>query len=168
MTILDTYDKLHQDGEITLKQAQEFSINQLSRIRFSHNEYIWINDTKGWMVLHPDQTLHNKDGLSIRDGAGRSLIKEFIDLTKDQALHAVEYQWIQPGSSEYTRKVSYVKLYSKWGWVVGTGIHTTDITRMFIHLFMVHLFVAVAVIVVMFFLLKCLTKALTNTVRFDK
>jgi methyl-accepting chemotaxis protein len=35
--------------------------------------------------------------------------------------------WPKPGSSTPVPKVSYVKLYRDWGWVIGTGIYVDDI-----------------------------------------
>ncbi len=34
----------------------------------------------------------------------------------------VTYQWPLPGTDDNCPKISYVKLYEPWDWVVGTGV----------------------------------------------
>jgi methyl-accepting chemotaxis protein len=39
----------------------------------------------------------------------------------------VKYYWPKPGASEPMPKISYVKLYPEWGWIVGSGIYIDDV-----------------------------------------
>jgi methyl-accepting chemotaxis protein len=43
----------------------------------------------------------------------------------------VAYQWDREGSSEAIDKISYVKLFQPWGWVIGTGIYIDDVNSIF-------------------------------------
>ena len=39
----------------------------------------------------------------------------------------VDYLWPKPGHDQPVAKVSYVKGYAPWGWVVGSGIYVDDL-----------------------------------------
>jgi methyl-accepting chemotaxis protein len=39
----------------------------------------------------------------------------------------VDYLWPKPGSDKPVPKISYVRLFSPWGWIVGSGIYVDDI-----------------------------------------
>ena len=43
----------------------------------------------------------------------------------------VEYQWDKQGTDQPVDKVSYVKLFQPWGWVIGTGIYLDDVDDIF-------------------------------------
>jgi methyl-accepting chemotaxis protein len=40
----------------------------------------------------------------------------------------VEYYWPRAGSEEPIHKISYAAGFEPWGWVIGTGLYTDDIT----------------------------------------
>ena len=35
--------------------------------------------------------------------------------------------WPKPGQEDPVAKLSYVKMFKEWGWIVGTGIYVDDI-----------------------------------------
>ncbi|MDA3861846.1 MAG: methyl-accepting chemotaxis protein, partial [Melioribacteraceae bacterium] len=41
----------------------------------------------------------------------------------------VDYYWIKSGESEASPKVSYVKSFEKWQWIVGSGIYIDDVEK---------------------------------------
>jgi methyl-accepting chemotaxis protein len=43
----------------------------------------------------------------------------------------VEYLWPKPGTTEPVPKVSFVKLYRPWGWIVGSGVYLDDVQAEF-------------------------------------
>ncbi|PNB40264.1 chemotaxis protein, partial [Pseudomonas sp. FW305-130] len=38
----------------------------------------------------------------------------------------VAYRWPKPGSDAPQPKISFVKKFAPWGWVIGTGAYQTD------------------------------------------
>lgn len=59
---------------------------------------------------------------------GKNIFIEFIEKAKSGG-GVVEYYWPKPDSNNSYRKISNVKLFEKWGWVIGTGIYLDDIER---------------------------------------
>ncbi|WP_159279953.1 methyl-accepting chemotaxis protein, partial [Klebsiella pneumoniae] len=39
-------------------------------------------------------------------------------------------QWPKPGAEQPVDKVSYVKLFKPWGWIIGTGIYVDDVNAL--------------------------------------
>ena len=42
----------------------------------------------------------------------------------------VDYHWPKPGKDEPVSKISYVKLFKPWGWIIGTGIYIDDVNAL--------------------------------------
>ena len=40
-------------GQLSRAQAQAMARNAIARMRYGDNEYFWINDMQGTMVMHP-------------------------------------------------------------------------------------------------------------------
>lgn len=88
--------------------------------------YIWVNDLKGVMRLHPAiPQMEGMDLLNVKDAQGKRLFVDFIKIAKDKGAGWVDYWWPKPGATEPSRKLSYVKLCKVKGtdMVVGCGVY---------------------------------------------
>jgi len=88
--------------------------------------YIWINDMKGVMRMHPAiPQMEGMDVLNVKDNHGKKLFVEFNKMAKEKGAGWVDYWWPKPGESTPSRKISYVKLCKIDGedMVVGCGIY---------------------------------------------
>ena len=47
------FHALAQKGVMTEEQAQKSALAALEALRYSGNEYVWVNDMKVVMVMHP-------------------------------------------------------------------------------------------------------------------
>lgn len=95
-----------------------------------NNDYFWINDTQHMMVMHPFKPeLNGKDISGVKDPNNKYLFKEIVEVAKAQGSGYVEYVWDKPGESKPVQKISYVKLYEPYGWIIGTGIYVDDIQK---------------------------------------
>jgi methyl-accepting chemotaxis protein len=115
---------------MTGEQARQAAIRELKVLRYGGNNYFWINDLEPRMVMHPtNPALDGKDLSNYKDPNGVALFREMAKVSRERGEGTVAYMWPKPGSSEPIPKVSYVKLYGEWGWVIGTGIYVDDIER---------------------------------------
>jgi cytochrome c len=88
--------------------------------------YIWVNDLKGAMRLHP--SIPQMEGMGLidsKDNHGKRLFVEFIKMAKEKKAGWVDYWWPKPGDPNPSRKISYVKLCKVDGedMVVGSGVY---------------------------------------------
>ncbi|MFP5359186.1 MAG: cache domain-containing protein, partial [Actinomycetes bacterium] len=126
--IVDSYVAQAASGELTLEQAQSFAAAKLRDLRYSGEEYFWINDEAPVMVMHPIKPeLEGTDVSGTLDTNGTAIFVEFVALVQEQGAGFVSYTWPKPGSEESAPKVSYVAGVPEWGWVVGSGIYVDDV-----------------------------------------
>ena len=111
-------------GIWTREQAQQRAMQMLDKARYGKNDYFWLQDLKAQILWHPiNQKLNGQDGSGIKDPDGQHIFLMFADVAKKQGGGMVEYQWPMPGHAEPVPKMSYVKGFEPWGWVVGSGIY---------------------------------------------
>jgi methyl-accepting chemotaxis protein len=110
------------------EQAQAQAREAISRLRYDGREYFWINDMQARVVMHPIKpSLNGQDGSSIKDPNGFPLFKAFVDEVRRNGQGFVAYQWPKPGQEQPVDKLSYVKGFEPWGWVVGSGLYVDDL-----------------------------------------
>ncbi len=128
MTLVAGEHALAKAGKISEADAKQRALELLSRIRYSGNNYFWVNDLQPKMLMHPIvHDLVGKDLTNNKDPNGLALFVEFVKVVKAHGAGFVEYMWPKPGHSEPVEKISYVALYEPWGWVIGTGVYNDDL-----------------------------------------
>jgi methyl-accepting chemotaxis protein len=121
-----------QSGEISTQEAQQRAIEGIKGLRYDEKNYFWINDMDARIVMHPIKPkLDGKDMAGFTDPTGKKIFSEFAAVARQQGAGTVPYQWPKPGSDEPVSKISYVKGFKPWGWVVGTGVYVDDVEAQF-------------------------------------
>ncbi|GGI52910.1 methyl-accepting chemotaxis protein [Oxalicibacterium solurbis] len=122
--ILTYYHDLAGKGTLTEQQAQQQAMQTIKGLRYSGTEYFWINDMHPTMVMHPiSPALEGKDLTENKDPTGKHLFVEFVKVVKADGAGFVPYLWAKPGSTKPVPKISYVKGFAPWGWIIGSGIY---------------------------------------------
>lgn len=110
------------------KDMQAEALRQVGKMRLADGNYFWINDTGPRMIMHPIKPeLNGKDVGGIKDTRGKYLFREFVTATNTGGAGFVDYYWGKPGESGDYPKLSYVKLFEPWGWIVGMGVYIDNI-----------------------------------------
>ncbi len=131
VSILDEFNSEYEKGTMTLDNAREKASAVINHIRYGkeNKDYFWITDMKPSMIAHPyRKDLKGSDLSTYMDKNGEFVFIKIVDTVRKSSEGFVEYQW--QWKDEETRivpKISYVKLYEKWGWIVGTGIYVDDV-----------------------------------------
>jgi len=82
------------------------------------------------MVMHPIRPeMDGKDLSDYKDPNGKKLFVEFAKVCQEKGEGFVDYMWPLPGQNQPVPKLSYVKLFAPWGWIVGTGIYLDDVDK---------------------------------------
>jgi len=128
MGILGGYDARVKAGELTLEAAQAQAAATLKTLRYGKDEYFWINDLTPRMVMHPFKPeLDGKDLTAIRDPQGLPLFVVMARLCRERGEGFVRYEWPRQGDTRPVPKVSFVKAFQPWGWMVGNGVYVDDV-----------------------------------------
>jgi len=94
-------------------------------------DYFWITDTMPNMIMHPYRPQMNGMSLAdFADPAGKKFFVEIVQLVKQSGDGYIDYKWQwKDDSLMVVPKLSYVKAFEPWGWIVGTGIYVEDVKR---------------------------------------
>jgi PAS domain S-box-containing protein len=127
------YHAQQELGRLTRAQAQEQAIAQLRAMRYGddNKDYFWINDLGPRIVMHPYRPdLEGEDVSDFTDPHGKRLFAEMVEVAKRQGQGYVDYMWQWKDDPKHiVPKVSFVKEFKPWGWVVGTGIYVEDVAQ---------------------------------------
>jgi methyl-accepting chemotaxis protein len=130
--ILTHYQKLESDGKLTREQAQAAAMAEIKSLRYDKVEYFWLNDMTPRMIMHPIKPeLDGKDLAGMKDPSGNALFVGFVDVVKKQGAGFYSYLWPKPGFEQPVGKISYVKGFAPWDWIIGTGIYLDDVDAVF-------------------------------------
>ncbi|MFM5095940.1 methyl-accepting chemotaxis protein [Aeromonas rivipollensis] len=115
-------------GELDEGRAKAEALAAIKGLRYGEEDYFWINDSHPTMVMHPMKPeLDGKDLSGVEDKQGLRLFVTFADLAKAQGAGEVAYYWPKPGVEEPVRKISYIKRFAPWDWIIGTGVYVDDV-----------------------------------------
>lgn len=137
----NNYYGQYQNGIITEEEARQKTLDFLRRIHYAGDSgYIWVNtDDKPHpvIVMHPtmpeiigkrmdsDEPLFNQ-----ASGKNKNLFAAFVEACEQDGHGFVNYIWPKPtseGLSQGQPKLSFVKKFAPWHWIIGTGLYIDDI-----------------------------------------
>lgn len=111
----------------------EDALRALSATRFGQGKQdcFGILDRSGIIMMHPmDTTLELRQIDGIDDPAWAEFRDKTNALLSTEDEGFVEHMWPHPVTGKWVRKLSYVRLYKPWGWILHTGIYLDDIDAM--------------------------------------
>jgi methyl-accepting chemotaxis protein len=130
--VVSHYEQLSRTGKMPVAEAQQAAITIIRSLRYDKVEYFWINDHSQMVMAHgakPD--LEGKDMSNLKDPNGKVLFVEFVKVVKGEGAGFVDYLWPKPGSEKPVEKLSYVKGFEPWGWIIGSGVYLDDVNAIF-------------------------------------
>ena len=131
-TMVTYYENQAKTGQMDAETAKASALGAIRAMRYRTSEYFFVLDTDNRMLMHPIKAaLENKDMSDQKDPNGKFLFREFGRIAKESGSGYVDYLWPRPGADAPVPKLSYVKLFQPWGWVVGTGIYIDDVDTIF-------------------------------------
>ena len=131
--LITHYEALARAGTLTTSDAQKQAMAAVSALRYGNGDYFWINDMAPVVLMHPNPKLIGQPVGTFKDPTGKALFQAFVAVVKAEGAGFVPYLWPKPGTEQPVRKISYVKGFEPWGWVVGSGIYIDDVDTIFQH-----------------------------------
>jgi signal-transduction protein with cAMP-binding, CBS, and nucleotidyltransferase domain/F0F1-type ATP synthase membrane subunit b/b' len=130
-SLIEDYDQDYKDNFITLEEAQQLAINKIEKMRYGdeNKDYFWITDLFPRMIMHPYRTeLNGTELTNYKDQAGKLLFVVAIDTVINSGEGFIDYMWQwKDDSTRIVPKLSFVKIYHDWNWIIGTGIYLEDV-----------------------------------------
>ncbi len=187
--VVEHHHGLQQRGVLTQAEAQAAAIRTLRVMRGAEREYYWINDLGTpypRMVMHPtlpayegqllnaekfDRATSMQVGTEGRRvataGRNRNLFVAFVEVVNEGGEGFVTYEWPKPladGSTtaEPYTKLSFVRKFEPWGWIVGSGVYVDDVDAAFKASLASHLGVVVGIAALMLLAGAILARSITR------
>jgi len=132
-SILESLDERIKSGDISKEEAQTEAIELIKLLRYGEEskDYFWVTDLTPTMIVHhyrPD--LNGSELKNFTDPNGKRLFVESANLVRAEGEGFVDYYWQwKDDASRIVPKLSFVKGFQPWGWVVGTGIYMDDVEK---------------------------------------
>ncbi|MBI5539757.1 MAG: PAS domain S-box protein [Bacteroidia bacterium] len=128
-TILPGYKIISIVDSINFENIlKSYLLDSISNLRFSENEYIFINTFEGEALVTNGKV--NKNPINILKSGN----KTWTDIFKvqqsskgysDGVFHT--YKWLLLSSSDSSLKTSYFSFIPNWKWIIGTGFYEDDV-----------------------------------------
>lgn len=132
-SLLEEYHQENINGNYSIEDAQKMAAHRIEQIRYGgeNKDYFWIIDKHPFMIMHPYRAeLINSDLTTYTDGAGKRLFVEATLVVAKKGEGFINYMWQwKDDSTRIVPKLSYVKGFEPWGWIIGTGIYLEDVKQ---------------------------------------
>jgi len=130
-TALSHFDAAVRAGRMDQPQAITQAKALLRSLRYGPDgkDYFWINDLHPTMIAHPYRPdLEGRDVTNFTDPHGKRLFIDATKIARSQGAGFFTYSWQwKDDATRVVPKLSYVRLFEPWGWVVGTGVYLDDV-----------------------------------------
>jgi PAS domain S-box-containing protein len=131
VSLLSEYHERALSGEMSLDVAKIRAMERIRYLRYGKEskDYFWIIDKHPFMLMHPCRPdLEGRDMTAFSDPDGNFLFMDMVETVLSQGQGYVSYHWQrQDDPRQIVPKLSFVKEFSTWGWIVGTGLYVEDI-----------------------------------------
>ena len=123
-SVVNNCDENAELGSEERQKARALDILKTLRYGPDRTDYVWVNDSQPVMIMHPFKPeLNGQDLSETADPDGKKLFVDMAAVCAEAGEGFVTYKWALPGSETLAPKLSFVKLYRPWGWIIGTGVY---------------------------------------------
>ena len=130
-SLIEEYHQEAENNQISLDSAKTIAIERVRKMRYGQElkDYFWIIDMHPNMIMHPYRPeLVGSDLNDYKDPNGKLLFVESVKTVEEKEEGFIDYMWQwKDDSTRIVPKLSYVRAYEPWNWVVGTGIYLEDV-----------------------------------------
>lgn len=124
-------EDIHNRDDLYEEEKKEMAKSIIKAMRYEDDKgYLFITDMHSRMLMHPVKPrLNGRSFSETKDINGVYFINEMVEVCRRNGGGTVSYYWPKPGKNEPTAKISYVRLFEPWGWVIGTGMHVDEVEQ---------------------------------------
>ena len=136
--VIEYYYQMETEGKLSSSEAQERASAAIEKMTFGpgDQDYFWINDFQPVMIMHPySKSLEGENIGSIQDSNGKYLFRDMVKIVQENDAGFVEYQWQYYDQEDRIEpKLSYVRGFEPWRWILGTGVYIDNIRSSYLEL----------------------------------
>ena len=150
--VVEVWYEKEKSGQLTEAQAQEGARNELWRLRFGSDDYIFIQRYDGVTMLHINRAVEGKNRIDVKDSDGVPTVRRQIEAaqrggdysyyrtTRNSAITGGETQ------QQLVQKLSYAAGFEPWQWAIGAGIYIDDVDVIYDRIMIIYFVIVVVII----------------------
>ena len=132
-SLINEYYNEYRAGHIRKEEAMKLAASRIEKMRYGDEkkDYFWIIDMRPFMVMHPYRSELNGTDLSdYKDSQGKRLFSDAVQIVNKNGEGYIDYLWQwKDDTTLIGPKLSYVKGFPQWEWIIGTGIYLEDVAQ---------------------------------------
>ena len=105
------------------KNNQEEIINWLDTLKYENNSYSFLNTTDGYTLIFEGKKVEPKPN------PYPEIFNQLAETAKNPNGDFFEYRFKKPNSNEEFEKISFVKQYENYNWIIGCGVYLDEIEK---------------------------------------
>ena len=131
-TVNLVYQFMEESGMASRADAQAYALMALSDVRFGPDDsqgYFWVADDQPVLLAdaaRPD--LVNTDVGGYTDENGNPVFSDILAISRGQGEGWYTFYWRESDGGQAGEKVAYVMSFEPWGWTIGSGVYTADVS----------------------------------------
>lgn len=124
--IANTFAQAEREN-LSAEQIRTRIFSNLRNVKYGNDGYIWVAEHDATLLSHPDPRFQ---GFEISETDNRSqsdIIREVINSAVRDGEGFYKYKWQRLSEGPAIDKLSYVKNFPQWGFVIGSGLYLDDL-----------------------------------------
>ncbi len=110
------------------QEIQKEILERFSHIRFGKDGYLFVVDYEGMTLMNATQPhLIGKNIWDLEDPNGVKVIQEEKKAAETTGGDFIYYVWNKPSEVKPSPKISFVKGFPEWQWMIGAGVYLEDV-----------------------------------------
>ncbi|MFZ5770643.1 MAG: cache domain-containing protein [Thermodesulfobacteriota bacterium] len=110
------------------EDIQQEVLERIAKIRFGRDGYIFVVDFHGTTLMNDTQRdLIGVNIWDMTDPNGVKVIQEERKAAEKPEGDFIRYVWNKPTQAKPVPKISFIKGYRHWNWMIGAGVYLDDI-----------------------------------------
>ena len=155
------------------KNAQEKILDWLNTLKYENSSYSFLNTTDGQTLIFEGKRVEQKPH------PYPEVFNQQVETAKNPNGDFFEYKFKKPNSNEEFEKISFVKQYENYNWIIGCGVYLDEIekelqrkeeifkehiTQQIVSMFIIFLFILVAIYFISKYIADFINKNIKNLI----
>jgi len=116
--------------EIPDRELQDRILDKIAEIRFSRGGYVFVNRTDGRaLVFDGKRVKTNKNIRDMTDPTGLRIFDLELNAIRKPDGGYISYMFKRIDTNSPEPKISYIKGFDDWKWIIGAGSYVNDLTK---------------------------------------
>ena len=105
------------------KKNQEEILNWLNVLKYENSSYMFLNKIDGNVLIYEGKKVEPKPHPS------PEIFNRQLEISKNQNGDFFKYKYKKPNSNEEFEKISFIKKFDEYGWIIGCGVYLDEIEK---------------------------------------